>query len=381
MNSGEGLSLDTRTKLQMTSSSAFLPAVIFLIVAFLTGAPLAAQWANYPTFGTPRTADGKPNLMAPAPRTADGKPDLSGLWEKVSNYGNNVAVNLKPSEIQPWAEALVQKRTEDLGKDHMIPQCFPMGPGYVTDGGTTAGGITKIIQTPTLIIFLSQDMTYRQIHMDGRALEANPNPTWMGYSIGHWDGDTLVVETNGYNDRTWLDRGGHPHTEALRTTERYRRKDFGHLEFDLTLEDPAIYAKPWTLKMSAKLAADTELIEYVCNEGAQKPLSHWVGKASDDEKAEINIAPGVLAKYTGTYKTLDVWNNEAEPRYIEITVADGKLYGELKGRGKVRLIAQTQTMFTGFYGLGIKFLLDGNGAVTHLAEMHVSGDYRFTRVN
>ena len=350
------------------------------IVLFVSSLPLAAQWANYPTPNIPRKADGQPDLNAPAPRTADGKPDLSGLWEKVSNYGNNIAVNLNPADIQPWAQALVKRRMEDLGKDHMIPQCLPLGPGYITDGGTTAGGITKIIQTPILIIFLSQDMTYRQIYMDGRKLEANSNPSWMGYSVGHWEGETLVVESNGYNDKSWLDRAGHPHTEALRTTERYRRKDFGHLEYSLTLDDPGAYAKPWTVSMTATLAADTEIIEYVCSEAAGKALSHWVGKASDDEKAEVKIAPETLAKYTGTYKSLDVWNNEPEPRYIEITLSDGVLYGEVKGRGKVRLIAQTQSMFTGFYGLGLKFLLDNKGAVQYVAEMHVSGDYRFTPV-
>ncbi len=357
-----------------------MKTLIILIVLIGLSWPAAAQWADYPTPNIPRTADGKPDLKAPAPRTADGKPDLSGLWEKISNYGNNIAVNLKPGDVQPWAEALVKTRMEDLGKDHMIPRCLPLGPGYITDGGSSAGGITKIIQTPTLIIFLSQDMTYRQIFMDGRKLEADPNPDWMGYSVGHWEGDTLVIETNGYNDRTWLDRNGHPHTEALRTTERYRRKDFGHLEISLTLEDPGVYAKPWTLSMAAQLAADTELIEYVCNEGASKPLSHWVGKASDAEKAEVKVAPEMLAKYVGTYKSLDVWNNEPEPRFIEVTVSEGVLYGEVKGRGKVRLVAQTQTMFTGFYGLGLKFLLDKDGAVQYVAEMHVSGDYRFTPV-
>jgi hypothetical protein len=354
--------------------------VLSLMILCSSLRPLEAQWASYPTPNIPRTADGQPNLKAPTPRTAAGKPDFTGLWEKVSNYGSDVAVDLKPADIQPWAKELVARRMEDLGKDHMIPQCLPMGPGYITDGGTTAGGITKIIQTPALIIFLSQDMTYRQIYMDGRKLEAAPNPSWMGYSVGHWDGDTLVVETNGYNDRTWLDRNGHPHTEALRTTERYRRTDFGDLEYTLTLEDPAIYAKPWTLKMGARLAADTEIIEYVCAENAASPLRHWVGKASDAEKAEVKVAPEILAKYAGSYKSLDVWNNEPEPRFIDITVSDGVLYGEVRGRGKVRLIAQTETTFTGFYGLGIKFLLDPQGKVTHLAEMHVSGDYRFVPV-
>jgi hypothetical protein len=357
-----------------------MKTVISLFVLSASLLPVEAQWANYPTPNIPRTSDGKPNLMAPAPRTTAGQPDLSGLWEKTSNYSNNVTAGLKPGDIQPWAQALVARRTEDLGKDHMIPQCLPLGPGYITDGGSTAGGIMKIIQTPALIVFLSQDMTYRQIYLDGRALEAAPNPSWMGYSVGHWEGDTLVVDSNGYNDRTWLDHSGHPHSEALRTTERYRRLDFGHLEYTLTLEDPTVYAKPWTLTMKAKLAADTEIIEYVCNENAQKALTHWVGKASDAEKAEVKVAPEILAKYAGAYKTLDVWNNEPEPRFIDITVSDGVLYGELRGRGKVHLMAQTQTMFTGFYGLGIRFLLDGQGVVTHLVEMHVSGDYRFIPV-
>jgi hypothetical protein len=357
-----------------------LPIVLFAIVAHAISGPLTAQWLNYPTPGIPRTTEGKPKLNAPLPRASDGKPDLSGLWEKVSNYGTNIATDLQPEDIQPWAKTLVQKRMENLGKDHMIPQCLPLGPGYVTDGGSTAAGITKIIQTPTLIIFLSPDLTYRQIYMDGRQLEADPNPNWMGYSVGHWEGDTLVVETNGYNDRSWLDRDGHPHTEALRTTERYQRNDFGHLTVAMTLRDPAIYAKPWTVKVEARLAADTELIEYVCNENAQKALTHWVGTASDDLRAGVTVAPDILAKYVGTYKTLDVWNNEPEPRFIEITLAEGVLYGELRGRGKVRLVAQSETMFSGFYGLGIRFLVDSHGVVTHLAEMHVSGDYRFTRL-
>ena len=352
--------------------------LIALLALVSISAP--AQWVNYPTPGIARTADGKPNLTAPAPRTADGKPDFSGVWEKVSNYGTNIATALKAEDMQPWVELLVKERMENLGKDHMIAHCLPLGPGYVTDGGSTAAGTTKIIQTPTVIIFLSQDLTYRQIFMDGRQLEANPNPSWMGYSVGRWDGDTLVVESNGYNDSTWLDRNGHPHTEALRTTERYRRTDSGHLEFAMTLEDPAVYKKPWTVAMSAKLAADTELIEYVCNENAQKALTHWVGTASESLRAEVKVAPEALAKYVGTYKTLDVWNNEPEARFIDISVSDGALYGEVRGRGKVRLVAQSETMFGGFYGLGVRFLLDSQGVVTHLAEMHVSGDYRFTRV-
>ncbi|HEV2198406.1 MAG TPA: hypothetical protein VGR73_01195 [Bryobacteraceae bacterium] len=360
-------------------------AVVLLpIVASLIGGPLAAQWANYPTPSIPRTADGKPNLTAPAPRTPDGKPDLSGLWDKISpKYGRNIAADLKPGEVQPWAEALAQQRSEDLGKDYMGALCLPLGPSYMTNGGSTAAGMVKIVQTPTLILFLHPDLTYRQIFLDGRQLEKDPNPSWMGYSVGHWEGDTLVVESNGYNARTWLDRSGHPHTEALRVTERYHRKDFGHIEIGATIQDPAIYAKPWDISLNAQFLGDTEIIEYVCNENV-KTISyreHWVGKASDDKKTEVHLAPEILAKYAGTYRELDIWNGGPIPRTIEITVADGALYADLKGRGKVRLVAQSPTLFTGFFGLGIGFLLDSQGHVTHLTEQHVSGDYRFIRLN
>jgi hypothetical protein len=129
--------------------------------------------------------------------------------------------------------------------------CLPLGVGYIT-GGTMA----KIVQTPALIVMLNDDLTYRQIHMDGRSLEKEPNPSWMGYSVGRWDGDALVVESNGFNGRTWLDFGGHPHTEALRVIERYTRSDYGHLQLQVTLEDPSLYAKPMTFPVKGELAAD-----------------------------------------------------------------------------------------------------------------------------
>ena len=204
-----------------------------LIVACAVGAPLSAQWLNQPTPALPRTADGKPNLSAPAPRAPDGKPDLSGLWNRMSpKYSRNIAADLKPGDVLPWAEALVNERRENLGKGYMNTMCVPFGPSYVTSADTTGAEQMKIIQTPSLIVILNPDLTYRQVFMDGRTLERDPNPAWMGYSVGRWDGDTLVVESNGYNDRTWLDHDGHPHTEALRMTERYRRRDFGHMDVD-----------------------------------------------------------------------------------------------------------------------------------------------------
>jgi hypothetical protein len=277
-------------------------AIAILTVSLTVPASLPAQWLNHPTPGIPRTPAGKPNLSAPAPRTPDGKPDLSGLWNKISpKYARNIAADLKPGEVQPWAEALVQKRLEDLGKDYMNVHCLPLGPGYSTDADSTGAEMMKIIQTPALIIILNPDLTYRQIFLDGRALETAPSPSWMGYSVGRWDGDTLVVESSGFNDRTWLDHDGHPHTEALRMTERYRRRDFGNLDVQVTLTDPAVYARPFTVAVRAELAADTELLEWVCNERGSG-IEHWVGKASDEKKSEVRVPSEVLSKYVGTWE-------------------------------------------------------------------------------
>src|SRR5229473_6982290 len=240
-------------------------------------APLSAQWVQHPTPGIPRTADGKPNLSAPPPRTADGHPDLTGLWQ-TRGAGGNIAErsigDLKPADVQPWAQALVKQRTENYGKDNPHYKCLPQGPVYAT-----LGGMKRFLQTPAMIAIFYDDLTYRQIYMDGRALETDPNPSWMGYSVGRWDGDTLVVESAGFNDRTWLYRG-YPHTEALRVTERYHRIDFGHLEIEARLQDSTAYSQPWTFHAIAQFAADTEMSDTRCDP-ADTGRQHWTGKVSD----------------------------------------------------------------------------------------------------
>ncbi len=345
------------------------------LVGGLLCAPLGAQWINRPTPGIPRTAAGKANLSAPAPAAADGKPNLAGMWQRISpKYYENITADLKPSEMKPWAQELADSRKENLHKEHMSLQCLPWGPSYAT-----SGRLVKIVQTPDMILMLDDNLIYRQIFMDGRKLEADPNPSWMGYSVGRWEGGALVVDSVGYNDRTWLDRDGHPHSEALRMTERYRRRDLGHLDIEVTLTDPAIYARPWTVKLGANLVTDTEMMESVCNESGLHD-THWVGKASDDKKAEVKVAPEILAKYAGSYSEQDLWGQGPHPRIIEITVSNGSLIAELKGRGKTQLIAQSDSMFSGFFGWGINFVGDGKGVPTHLLEMHVSGNYRFQRM-
>ena len=352
-----------------------MKTVVFATILFASATSLEAQWANYRSPGVPRTADGKPNLTAPAPRTADGKPDLSGIWQRISlKYERNIAADLKPTEIQPSAQALVKQRAENLQKDHMSVQCLPWGPSY-----SNSARRAKFVQTPGLIMMLDEDLTYRQIFMDGRKLEADVNPSWMGYSVGHWDGDTLVVESAGFNDRTWLDRDGHPHSEDLRTTERYRRRDFGHMDIEITLNDPKVYARPWTVSLNAALMTDTDLLESVCNE-SHHSLDHWVGTLTDERKSEVKIAPTILAKYAGTYEEQDLWGNRPHPAIIEITFSDGALFAELKGRDKVRLVAESETTFSGLYGLGVRFVTDTKGTVTHLLEQRISRDYRFRRI-
>ena len=354
--------------------------IVFALLATAASSPLVAQWATLPTPGMPRTADGKPNLAAPTPRTADGKPDFSGLYTRVSSYDRDVVKDGKASDVQPWADALTKQRMETFGKENPAVLCQPEGPHYInSEGGNASSGMVRIVQNPGVIVFLHPDLTYRMIFMDGRKLEADPNPSWMGYSIGHWDGDTLVVESNGYNAKTWLDGDGHPHSEALRVTERYRRVDFGHVEVEATYSDPSIYAKPWTIKLDLRYTPDTELIEFVCLE-TKVYGEHLVGKASDLKKAEPTIDPKTLAKYVGNYKELDVWQNEPVLRTIEVTTANGKLFAAVVGKQKYQLTAVSETTFTGFGTWGIRFAMDEKGDVKYLMEMHVSGDYRFTPV-
>jgi len=249
--------------------------------AFLLSPGASAQWLDYPTPGTPRTPDGKANLAAPTPRTSDGKPDLSGIWRGPGggSYDRNVARDLKPSDIQPWAEALYQKRVLDMGKGAPRANCLPDPFPYyhMVD-------LARFVQTPGLIVILYQGNTnsvHRTIFTDGRALPKDPNPTWLGYSVGHWDSDTLVVETRGFRDNLWIDMNGSPMSDAAKMTERISRPNFGSLEIALTIDDPKVYTKPFTVNLTQTLEADTELVDEFCleNEKSYESPSHARGSA------------------------------------------------------------------------------------------------------
>lgn len=252
-----------------------------LLAAILTVAavPAAAQWLHLPSKGIPRTQDGNPDLSAPAPRKQDGKPDLSGIWqgEQWQKYFLNLGADLKPGElpIQPWADALTKERmTGSHDSEFPFARCLPQGIPILDRSGFPF----KIMQEPDVVAILYEVFgQFRQIFLDGRTLLADPNPTWLGYSVGHWDGDTLVVDTSGFNGKTWLDVAGHPTTDALHIIEHFRRRDLGHLDIQITIDDPKAYTRPWAVMVRLQLDADTELLEYVCNEN-EKDVKHMVGQ-------------------------------------------------------------------------------------------------------
>jgi len=243
-------------------------------VLLSTCVPVSAQWPKILPAGLPRTSDGKPNLSAPAPKTPDGKPDLSGLWQAANGkYLENLAADGAPAPAQPWAEAFFKKIQASEGAGRPQEKCLPHG---VTDYDALPMPV-KIVQTPGNIVILYEAYNhFRQIFMDGRPLPKDPQPTWMGYSVGKWDGDTLVVDSSGFNDETWLDDGGHPHTEALHITERFRRRDFGHIDLQLIVDDPKAYTKPWGATLRLNLLPDDEIIENVCEN--EKDFVHIIGK-------------------------------------------------------------------------------------------------------
>jgi hypothetical protein len=269
-----------------------------LLLLLAAGAP--AQWLDYKTPGVPRTKDGKPNLTAPVPRAPDGKPDLSGVWmheittvEEVKRvfgsrydveitlappgmevgtqhkYGFNILADYKPEEapMQPQAAELFRQRGR-------VPTAICTGEVGIPVAGLLSEPI-KIVQAPKVTLFLYEvDNLHRQIFTDGRTLPKEVNlPAYLGYSVGHWEGDTFVVETAGFNDKTRLDTSGHRHSDALRLTERFRRRDYGHLDIEMTFDDPKMYTKPFTIKVPHDLLADTDLFEMNCKEN-EKDLEH-----------------------------------------------------------------------------------------------------------
>jgi hypothetical protein len=272
----------------------------FLLLFLLAIAPESAakaQWLDYPAPGVPRTRDGKANLAARAPRAPNGKPDLSGLWhveptslaemkrlygddvgnddvpgmeaDSISKYALNILLDFKPqdSPLRPEAEAIARQHSPGTNP---ADRCLPIG----IPASFLVSEPNKIVQAPGLIVILYEsDGTHRQIYTDGRPLPKDPQPSWLGYSTGRWEGDTLVIDTIGFNDKSWLDLIGHPHSEALHVVERYHRRDFGHLDVEMTFDDPRMYTRPFGIKFTQRLIPDSDILEYFCNEN-EKDRAH-----------------------------------------------------------------------------------------------------------
>jgi hypothetical protein len=266
--------------------TARLDVLVFVILA-VTALPALCygQWLHYPTDGVPRKADGSPNLTAPAPRLPDGKPDFSGIW----HAGNRNPCSLGTGEFidctseiggsplardvgrnlpgglpyQPWAAEIVKQRTADLGVDDPHVRCLPDNPPRPWG----LPHLTKAVHTPKLLVLLYEvNAMYRQIFIDGRPMPVDPTPGWNGYSTARWEGDTLVVQTTGFRDNLWIDTAGSPMSDVAKMTERMRRPNYGTLDIELTVDDPKVYTRTWTVKMTQNIELDTELVDEFCIE-------------------------------------------------------------------------------------------------------------------
>jgi hypothetical protein len=265
-------------------SVPIIAATIVLGVCCVT-TPAQAQWIGYPTTGVPRKADGSVDMRAPTPRMSDGKPDFSGIWISNRNPKNeetpsdvftlpssrqmaNMGIDMPDGRLpyQPWLVPIVEERTENLAIDDPHIRCLP-------DNFLRAYGLPhmlKFVHTPSLLVVLNEmNAGYRQVFTDGRPLPDDPSPAWQGYSSAQWSGDTLVIDTIGLRDDTWIDWNGSVLTEAAKVREEMRRPDFGHLEIRVTVDDPRAYTKPWTVTLHQRIVVDAELIDEICLENEQ----------------------------------------------------------------------------------------------------------------
>jgi hypothetical protein len=273
-------------KVKRPMVAARVNVFMFAIIAFI-GVPALSfgQWLKYPTAGVPKNADGTPNRNAPTPRLPDGKPDFSGLWHATnparcggggsqfiecgveiggSPLGGNLGRNLSGGlPYQPHAAKMAQERRADDSRDDPHVRCLPDNPPRAW----TLPHLTKIIQTPTQLALLYEvNAMYRQIFTDGRPFPEDPTPAWNGYSVGTWEGDTLVVRTQGFRNDLWIDTGGSPMSDVAKMTERIRRPNYGTLDIELTIDDPKNYTKPFTVNLSQHIELDTELVDEFCLE-------------------------------------------------------------------------------------------------------------------
>lgn len=356
--------------------------VVALLCLAMAAVPAQAQWFDWRSPLVPRNADGSPDLGAPVPRTAEGRPDLSGLWVPADARGSL----FDETKILGWARDAMLAAEESFYTTDPRFHCLPSGPSSYP-AGASVGGARRILQRPDIIAILNPDMTYREVFMDGRGLEDEPLlTTWMGYSAGHWEGDTLVIESNGYNDRTWLTREGLPHTDRLEITERYTRLDYGRMALEITYVDPGVFTEPVQASVDLVLRPDGAMLEVICNE-SETGQQHYSGELSQAEDKIVEVPAERLESYVGTYQ--GVWLGNLIT--AEVTLEDGELflkrsprYSDTGGNTNFdtsRLIAQSENAFDSSFGLGWVFNVDDDGEVVSVSEVHVSGAWPFARVD
>jgi len=355
--------------------------ILLPLLLLLIGSTVNAQWFNWQQQGIPRTADGSVDLAATAPRTFDGKPNISGTWVPGDASGSLFDLD----NYQDWALEVMREQERTFFVNDPRFHCLPDGPASYP-AGPSVGGSRQIVQTPSFIAFLNGDMTYRQIHLDGRSpLESAILPSWLGFSAAHWEGDTLVVETSGFNDKTWLTREGLPHTDQLKITERYTRHDFGHMTLKIAYEDPGTLKQPVQATVDLGFRENVHILEIVCNE-SETAQRHYTGEISQAEEKIVEVPLSTMQTYVGTYQGIWLGNLITAEVFIE----DGQLYltrsprysdtGGNTDNATSLLVPQSQNAFDSTFGLGWIFNADENGDITSVSEVHVSGAWPFERV-
>jgi len=348
-------------------------AIAIAALAFSVAAH--AQWLTDRTAGIPRLPDGKPNLTAPAPRTADGKPDFSGIWKASPHpaYLLNIAADLEAADVQQWATDLFVERMNNLGKDDPASiGCQPWGPRHILGTMLPETSRTKIVQTPALIVLLHEDLAYRQVLMDGRKLPTISNPAFEGFSVGRWEGDELVIDSAGFKDTTWLDFGGHPHSESLHITERLRRVDFGHIQRRITLTDPKVFNKTIEIASDLTLVPDTELLEYACTES---PPSLLVGRTEEEKKVRIPLE--TLQKYAGVYDFDGP--NTFNFRTLTLSLVGSQLFADFNGKGHIPMVVMSEKLLSPRLLGTYEFFTDEHGEVTHIMAHGIEGSFKIVK--
>ena len=343
---------------------------LFGFLILLASSTASAQWLTLPTPGIPRASDGTPELSAPVPRAADGRPDLTGLWRPTQ-----LRSGLRDRDnLQPWLRTIIDEHEKTFFTQNPRFRCLPAGPENMTSI-SNSWGLRRFLQHPLMLAMHYNDGTYREIFLDGRELEPDPLRTWMGYSVGRWDGDTLVVESNGYNAKTWLGPGI-THTDQLRIVERYERTDLGNMRVEVIYEDPGALEGPVRAEIDMALAVDEAMLETVCTEAYGGEQAGWTTQVQERDETAVDVAPEILARYVGTYAGMYLRNHIS----LDVTMENGELFFSKNNGARQPLIPKSETSFLGGI-LGYVFTVDEDGVATTISEVHVSGAWAFDRVD